>query len=137
MNRIPIHGSMTRPGGPEEGMKEMMAGRVPWKADFGSLVVRVLTDEFTSVCPTTGQPDFNTIEIEYEPNDFYLESKTIKFYLWSFRDYGAHCETLAKKIALDVFEAINPKFVQVIVNQSPRGGLKIISKYLKKGSEEL
>ena len=81
------------------------------------------------VCPTTGQPDFNTITIKYKPVDYYLESKTVKFYLWSFRDHGAHCETLSKKIAHDIAESIDCNWVEVIVNQFPRGGLKIISKY--------
>lgn len=127
--RIPIHGNMTRPGGPVDGKVEMKEGRVSWSG--GDLEVSVYTEEFTSVCPTTGQPDFNTITIIYKPKDFYLESKTIKFYLWSFREHGAHCESLSKTIAEDVFEAIEPLSVEVIVNQFPRGGLKIVSKYKK------
>lgn len=127
--RIPIHGSFTRPANPDDAKIEMFDGRQKWTG--GNLNVKIFTEEFTSVCPTTGQPDFNTIEINYHPNEFYLESKTVKFYLWAFRDYGAHCETLAKKIAEDVFDAISPKFVEVKVNQFPRGGLKIVSSYTK------
>ncbi len=124
--RIPIHGSMTRPANPQEGFAEMKNGRLPWGKC--GLTVTVSTDEFTSSCPTTGQPDFNQITIEYTPDEFYLESKTIKFYLWSFREHGAHCETLADTICQDILNAINPKFVRVTVNQSPRGGLRIVSK---------
>lgn len=125
--RIPIHGSMSRPSSPEEGLEEMSLNKVKWSG--GNITISIVTDEFTSVCPTTGQPDFNTIQISYKPTAYYLESKTIKFYLWSFRDHGAHCETLAKKIAEDMKQAINAEWVEVVVNQFPRGGLKIISKY--------
>ena len=125
-NRIPIHGSMTRPADPAEGLAEMIAGRIEWKG--GKLSVRVETNEFTSVCPSTGQPDFNNIEIRYVPNEYYLESKTLKFYFWSFRDFGAHCETLADLICKDVVEAIDPFSCSVIVYQNPRGGVKIVSR---------
>jgi len=126
---IPIHGSMKRPAGPDVGIREVKDGRQNWTG--GTLIVEITTEEFTSVCPTTGQPDFNHITIKYVPNKYYIESKTIKFYLWSFRDYGAHCETLAKLIGEQLFSAIEPKSIEVIVNQFPRGGVKIISKYIK------
>lgn len=122
---------MTRPGHPEQGVAEMQSGRVPWTG--GDLEVNITTQEFTSICPTTGQPDFNTIEISYKPGKFYLESKTVKFYLWSFREFGAHCETLARRIAEDVCAAIEPESVSVTVRQSPRGGLGIVSQFTKEG----
>jgi 7-cyano-7-deazaguanine reductase len=126
-NYIPIHGSMKRPAGPDIGVREVEKGRQNWTG--GNLKIHISTLEFTSVCPTTGQPDFNNITIIYKPDKFYIESKTIKFYLWSFRDYGAHCETLSKLIAEHLNKAIKPKKIKVIVNQFPRGGVKIISKY--------
>tara|TARA_R110002167_G_scaffold2540_3_gene12833 strand:- start:4300 stop:4698 length:399 start_codon:yes stop_codon:yes gene_type:complete len=128
-NYIPIHGSMKRPANPNVAVSEVKDGRQKWTG--GDLEVQISTEEFTSVCPTTGQPDFNHITIKYKPNKYYIESKTIKFYLWSFRDYGAHCETLAKLIADHLYSAIDPKSIEVIVNQFPRGGVKIISTYKK------
>jgi len=127
--RIPIHGNMTRPADPSDAIQEVEKGKVKWSG--GNLKVSVSTEEFTSVCPTTGQPDFNTITIIYKPDKFYVESKTMKFYLWSYREHGAHCETLAKEIAEDIFSAIEPFSIEAIVNQFPRGGLKIISNYKK------
>jgi len=127
--RIPIHGNMSRPADPADAIQEVEKGKVEWTG--GDLIVSVSTQEFTSVCPTTGQPDFNTISIIYKPDRFYVESKTMKFYLWSYREYGAHCETLAKKIAEDIYLAIEPLSIEVIVNQFPRGGLKIISNFKK------
>jgi 7-cyano-7-deazaguanine reductase len=126
-NYIPIHGSMKRPSNPETAIKEVKKGRQKWMG--GNLEVKISTKEFTSVCPTTGQPDFNYIDIIYKPNKFYIESKTIKFYLWSFRDHGAHCETLSKFIAEQLQEAIEPNYIEVIVTQFPRGGIEIISNY--------
>lgn len=124
--RIPIHGGFSRPGTPEEGAREMFAGRVPWTGE-NYLKVRFVTDEFTSLCPTTGMPDFNSITVEYVPDKFYIESKTLKYYFYSFREFGAHCETLAARILDDVREAIEPREIRVIVNQSPRGGLRLVS----------
>lgn len=126
-SHIPIHGSMTRPASPEVGFDEMRDGRVAWTG--GDLEVKIETAEFTSVCPTTGQPDFNRIEITYRPDKYYLESKTVKFYLWAFRDHGAHCETLAKIICNHVFDAIQAFSAEVRVIQSPRGGLGITSEF--------
>lgn len=126
--RIPIHGSFTRPANRQEGVAEMHAGRVPWKKG-GSLRVKVTTEEFTSNCPSTGQPDFYKVEISYTPREFYLESKTLKFYLWSFRDAGFHCETLAMQIAKDVHAAIDAADIVVTLTQTPRGGLGIEATY--------
>lgn len=122
---IPIYGSMSRPENPEEGLKELINGRLDWKG--GDLRITLSTDEFTSLCPTTGQPDFSAVEIIYEPNQYYLESKTVKFYFWSFRDQGAHCESLAAKICDDVVKAISPSSCLVRVSQEPRGGIAIVS----------
>jgi 7-cyano-7-deazaguanine reductase len=83
--------------------------------------------EFTSTCPKTGQPDFGRVEIEYEPADRCLESKAVKYYLWSYRDEGAFCETLAARIADDVVYAIAPKRVLVRVHQNVRGGIGLMA----------
>jgi len=83
------------------------------------------SDEVTSLCPVTGQPDWETVRIEFEPGDLCIESKSLKLYLWSFREEGVFCEALAAKIAQDVFDAIKPKSVTVTITQKPRGGITI------------
>jgi 7-cyano-7-deazaguanine reductase len=83
------------------------------------------TDEVTSLCPVTGQPDWETVRIEFEPKERCIESKSLKLYLWSFREEGVFCEALAAKIAQDVFDAIKPKSVTVTITQKPRGGITI------------
>ena len=83
------------------------------------------SDEVTSLCPVTGQPDWETVRIEFEPGPSCIESKSLKLYLWSFREEGAFCEALAARIAGDVFEACRPKWVTVTITQKPRGGITI------------
>ena len=80
------------------------------------------SDEVTSLCPVTGQPDWETVRIEFEPGPYCIESKSLKLYLWSFREEGAFCEALAARIAQDVYEACKPAWVKVTVTQKPRGG---------------
>jgi 7-cyano-7-deazaguanine reductase len=89
--------------------------------------VHVEATEFTSLCPKTGQPDFGRVEIEYVPAERCLESKAVKYYLWSYRDEGAFCETLAARIADDVVYAINPRRVLVRVHQNVRGGIALVA----------
>ena len=83
------------------------------------------SDEVTSLCPVTGQPDWETVRIEFEPDQHCIESKSLKLYLWSFREEGAFCEALADMIARDVHAAAKPKWVTVTITQKPRGGITI------------
>ena len=83
------------------------------------------TDEFTSHCPVTGQPDFSAVTIEYQPDEWCIESKSLKLYLWSFRNETAFCESLAAQIAADIREACKPKKCKVTVAQKARGGIAL------------
>ena len=85
--------------------------------------MRFTSDELTSLCPLTGQPDFNSIEIDYEPNEKCIESKSLKLYLWSFRDKKAFVEQLATEIADEVHRAAQPARVRVTITQHVRGGI--------------
>jgi 7-cyano-7-deazaguanine reductase len=82
-------------------------------------------DEVTSLCPVTGQPDWETVHIEFEPDKTCIESKSLKLYLWTYREEGAFCEALSAKIAQDIFDACAPKWVRVSVAQKARGGIAI------------
>lgn len=132
-DKIPNYGSITRPVDTQEGIKELKDGLLDWAN--GDIDVTYVTSEFTSVCPTTGQPDFYDISVRYCPIKKYIESKRMKFYLWAFREYGIHCEHLANKVAVDIFNTIAPKYVEVTVSQKPRGGLGLtaIKRIDKKG----
>ncbi len=83
------------------------------------------TDEVTSFCPVTGQPDFNTVTIEYAPDQLCVESKSLKLYLWTFRDEPIFGEGLASTIAQDIFDALQPFTCKVTLAQNIRGGLQM------------
>jgi len=87
--------------------------------------VRFSTDEVMSVCPVTGQPDISSLVLEYRPDRRCIESKSLKLYLWSFRDRKVFCEALAAEIAGEVMRAAEPHDVTVTLRQQPRGGIVI------------
>jgi len=125
MTELPRTGPMPRPSGPDEGRETLRQEAIP-APDTQRVLLRAL--EFTSICPRTGQPDFGRVTIEYGPGERCLESKSVKFYLWSFRDEGEFCESLAARIADDVVYAIEPKWVRVDVLQNVRGGIEILAR---------
>lgn len=89
--------------------------------------VTLTATELTAFCPVTRQPDFYTVTITYEPRALCLESKSLKLYLWSYRDERIFCETLAGQIAQDVARALAPFWVEVKLAQAVRGGIAIVA----------
>jgi 7-cyano-7-deazaguanine reductase len=87
--------------------------------------VTFTSDEVTSFCPVTEQPDFNTVTIEYHPDELCVESKSLKLYLWTFRDERIFGEGLAHTIAQELYEALRPFYIKVTLVQSIRGGLQM------------
>ncbi len=87
--------------------------------------VTLSTDEFTCVCPMTGQPDFATITIKYIPNQRILESKSLKLYLWSYRNEGVFHEHITNTICDDLVEALDPHWIEVTGAFRVRGGISI------------
>jgi len=85
--------------------------------------VRFLTDEVASLCPVTGQPDLTSVEIDYAPRDRCVESKSLKHYLWSFRDKAVFAEALAVEIATEIMRATDAVGVRVVATQHVRGGI--------------
>lgn len=83
------------------------------------------TDEVQSMCPVTNQPDISSVVIEYEPDQQCIESKSLKLYLWGFRDRAVFAEALAAEIAGEVMETAKPHRVCVTLTQHPRGGITI------------
>ena len=86
-------------------------------------LVRFETEELSSMCPVTTQPDLSSVVIEYEPDEHCIESKSLKLYLWGFRDRAVFAEALAAEIAGEVMTTARPKRVRVEVTQRPRGGI--------------
>lgn len=87
--------------------------------------IRFESEELTTFCPVTHQPDFNKIIIEFVPDKLCIESKSLKLYLWSYRDEAIFAETLANNIVEDIFQAIAPKSCKVTLQQNIRGGLQL------------
>ena len=81
--------------------------------------------EFTSLCPITGQPDFAEIRISYIPDIKMVESKSLKLYLFSFRNHGAFHEDCVNIIMKDLIRLTNPKYIEVTGIFTPRGGISI------------
>jgi 7-cyano-7-deazaguanine reductase len=79
--------------------------------------------EFTCVCPRTGQPDFATIRIRYVPAQLCVELKSLKLYLWSYRNEGAFHEAVTNRILDDLVQALQPKSMTVVGDFNVRGGI--------------
>ena len=81
--------------------------------------------EFTSLCPITGQPDFATIYVNYVPDERMVESKSLKLYLFSFRNHGDFHEDCVNTIMKDLIALMDPKYIEVWGEFTPRGGISI------------
>ena len=99
--------------------------------------VTMTSDELTALCPVTGQPDFYVVTIEYEPGPLCIESKSLKLYLWHFRDRRVFCEQLAVDIRDKVVATIQPKTCTIKLVQKARGGITIeaLSEYRRESEE--
>ena len=107
--------SPTHPGGALETFANPYPGR-----DY---TVRMRCPEFTCLCPMTGQPDFATIHLEYIPDRLCVELKSLKLYLWSFRDQGAFHEAVTGRVLDDLVAATSPRFMRVSAEFRVRGGI--------------
>ena len=85
--------------------------------------IRIHVPEFTCLCPKTGQPDFATIDIEYVPENDCIELKSLKLYVWSFREEGAFHEAVTNEILGDLVKACTPRFMRVSAKFNVRGGI--------------
>lgn len=86
-------------------------------------VIRIEIPEFTCLCPKTGQPDFATLLLEYIPNQCCVELKSLKLYVWSFRNEGAFHEAVTNRIVDDLVKSVSPRFLRVTAKFNVRGGL--------------
>lgn len=91
----------------------------------GDIIIPFVCNEFTSLCPKTGQPDFAKFEIVYIPDKKCVESKALKLYLFAFRNHGDFHEDVTHRIMNDLIKALNPKFIRVFGDFYVRGGISI------------
>lgn len=106
---------------PEEAVLERVPAPYPGK----NYLVRFTAPEFTSLCPVTGQPDFAHIVIDYVPDQWIVESKSLKLFLTSFRNHGAFHEACSVQIATTLVEHLNPVWLRIGAYWYPRGGIPI------------
>lgn len=99
--------------------------------------VKFNAPEFTALCPITGQPDFATIYISYVPDKMMVESKSLKLYLFSFRNHGSFHEEVVNLIQDDLVRLLDPRYLEVWGKFLPRGGISIdpYVNYGKKGTK--
>lgn len=109
------------PASPAEAVIE----RVPNPEPGLAYVVRFVCPEFTSLCPLTGQPDFAHLVLDYIPDGWIVESKSLKLFLASFRNHGAFHEACTLMVARRVAELLSPKWLRIGGYWYPRGGIPI------------
>ena len=85
--------------------------------------IRIRVPEFTCLCPKTGQPDFAELTLEYVPDQRCVELKSLKTYVWSYRDEGAFHEAVTNRILGDLVEATEPRFMRLTADFNVRGGI--------------
>ena len=85
--------------------------------------IRMQIPEFTCLCPRTGQPDFATLDLEYVPDRLCVELKSLKLYIWSFRDRGAFHEAVTNEIADQLDATLRPRFLRLTARFNVRGGI--------------
>lgn len=113
-------GEMNYPQTPDASILETFKNSNPQR-DYW---ITFETDEFTSLCPITGQPDFARITIEYIPSELCVESKSLKLFLFSFRNEGSFYEDVTNRIYTDLFELLKPRHLIVVGDFTARGGIR-------------
>ncbi|UWR18102.1 preQ(1) synthase [Sulfitobacter pontiacus] len=116
-----LGGKTELPASPEEAMLEKVANP---QADV-EYCVRFTAPEFTSLCPMTGQPDFAHLVIDYVPDQYLVESKSLKLYLGAFRNHGAFHEDCTVSIGRRLVELLSPRWLRIGGYWYPRGGIPI------------
>lgn len=111
--------------GADVGPEEFELDRVPNPVRGGCYAARFTCPELTSLCPATGQPDFAHLIIDYVPDKWLVESKSLKLFLTSFRNHGAFHEACSMLIARKLEDLLDPAWMRVAVFWAPRGGIPI------------
>jgi len=107
----------------------------PNPAPASDYTIRIDVPEFTCLCPKTGQPDFAEIRIEYVPDERCIELKSLKLYMWSYRDEGAFHEAVTNQILRDLAGRLEPRFMRITAEFNVRGGIytTVVAEHRKPG----
>jgi 7-cyano-7-deazaguanine reductase len=120
-SRLPVDLAQRRPTRPSRSLETF-----PNPSPDRDYEIRFECPEFTCVCPMTGQPDFAVIRITYVPDRLCVELKSLKLYLWSYRDEGAFHEAVTNRILDDLIGALRPRKAEVIGDFFVRGGIHTV-----------
>jgi 7-cyano-7-deazaguanine reductase len=99
----------------------------PYEYPGKDIVVTIDTDEFTAVCPFSGLPDFATIRVEYVPGRSVIELRSLKYYLFSYRNVGIYQEHLVNRVLEDLVRVARPQWMKVTADYRVRGGLHTVA----------
>jgi 7-cyano-7-deazaguanine reductase len=110
----------------KSGLDEKLPEIECFKNQFKDYTITIIIPEYTSLCPKTGQPDFGTITIEYQPDEWIIELKSLKIYIQAYRNLGIFYENAVNRILNDLVIACKPKWMRVKGEFNPRGGIKSI-----------
>ncbi len=107
----------------------------PNPATHRDFLIHMEIPEFTCLCPKTGQPDFATLILDYIPEKSCVELKSLKLYIWSFRNEGCFHEAVTNEILDDLVKALKPRFMRLTAKFFVRGGIftNVVAEYRKKG----
>ena len=97
--------------------------------------IKIKIPEFSCLCPKTGQPDFAVLKINYIPDNLCVELKSLKLYVWSYRDHRAFHEAVTNKILNDLVASVSPRFISLKASFNVRGGIytSVVAEHVKEG----
>ena len=122
LNKLGSNKTVYEYEGPSSKILETFTNQFPER----KYKINFVFEEFTSLCPKTGQPDFAVIQIEYTPKDFCIETKSLKMYFFAYRQHGSFMETIVNQIFNDCCEVCLPVWMKVTGKFNARGGIKNI-----------
>lgn len=108
------------------GLKEKLPKIEVLPNQFRSYTITIVIPEYSSLCPRTGLPDVGTITIEYQPDKYFVELKSLKYYIVAYRNLGIFYENVVNRILKDFVKAVKPRWAIVRGKFNPRGGMESI-----------
>jgi 7-cyano-7-deazaguanine reductase len=108
------------------GLKERLARLEVIENQFRGYRISIVIPEYSSLCPRTGMPDVGTVTIEYEPDAYFVELKSLKYYILGYRNLGIFYENAVNRILKDFVKAVRPRWARVFGEFRPRGGIKAV-----------
>ena len=108
------------------GLKEKLPKLEVIDNQFKGYTISIIIPEYSSLCPRTGMPDVGTIKIEYEPDAYFVELKSLKYYILGYRNLGIFYENAVNRILKDFVKAVRPRWARVRGEFRPRGGINTV-----------